>query len=440
MRPYWLAASMLLPTIALAAPAADYARQWPLTLSRADAGAYRVEFNADVHRQLASPQGDDFAVLDADGRTVPSMRLPPDAPDATDERRRVPFFALPLDRPREAGWTLDAQTDAQGRLQHVQVRGADGQPLQQAQATLLLDTSTLDAPVSSLEFDWTPAGALDQRFEVEASNDLQDWRAVASRGRLLDLPGADARLVRNRLVFDTPIRARYLRLLPTTTAPVLGLTRVDALVRCTRAAPLQWLELSPQTVAGAFEYRLEGRWPVTQADVRVDGNSAQHWRLSTRDTASAAWRPLADWDAFRVQAEGTARQSPPQVLGGVVRQSQWRLEGPGYSGPAPTLRLGYRPQALVFVAQGRPPYRLVAGSARLHQADAALGPVLDTMRAQQGPAWRPAMASVGEGAALAGSSALAPQRDWKAWMLWGVLALGAAIVAAFSISLLRKPR
>ena len=28
-------------------------------------------------------------------------------------------------------------------------------------------------------------------------------------------------------------------------------------------------------------------------------------------------------------------------------------------------------------------------------------------------------------------------RDWKAWLLWGVLLLGAGLVAAFAFSLLR---
>ncbi|MCW5581409.1 MAG: DUF3999 family protein, partial [Luteimonas sp.] len=44
--------------------------------------------------------------------------------------------------------------------------------------------------------------------------------------------------------------------------------------------------------------------------------------------------------------------------------------------------------------------------------------------------------------ALAGESALqpAPQpRDWRSWLLWGLLVAGALLVAGFAFSLLRQP-
>ncbi len=44
-------------------------------------------------------------------------------------------------------------------------------------------------------------------------------------------------------------------------------------------------------------------------------------------------------------------------------------------------------------------------------------------------------------ALLAGDAALvAPPepRDWKTWLLWGLLVLGAVLVAAFAFSLLRS--
>jgi hypothetical protein len=44
--------------------------------------------------------------------------------------------------------------------------------------------------------------------------------------------------------------------------------------------------------------------------------------------------------------------------------------------------------------------------------------------------------------ALAGTSALTPapvERDWKAWLLWALLAGGALVVAGLAFSLLKKP-
>ena len=108
----------------------------------------------------------------------------------------------------------------------------------------------------------------------------------------------------------------------------------------------------------------------------------------------------------------------------------------------PTLKLGYRPEVVVFLAQGKPPYALVAGSARAQRADAPLPQLVDALRVQRGQEWQPATATLGQPQALAGANALTPapvERDWKAWLLWALLIGGALIVAGFAFSLLKKP-
>ena len=50
--------------------------------------------------------------------------------------------------------------------------------------------------------------------------------------------------------------------------------------------------------------------------------------------------------------------------------------------------------------------------------------------------------ALGNSAERSGTAALTPApvpRDWKTWLLWGLLIAGAALVAGFAISLLRKP-
>ena len=108
----------------------------------------------------------------------------------------------------------------------------------------------------------------------------------------------------------------------------------------------------------------------------------------------------------------------------------------------PMLRLGYRPEVVVFLAQGKAPYALVAGSARARRADAPLPQLVDALRTQRGQDWQPADATLGPMQALAGNAALTPapvERDWKAWLLWALLVGGALIVAGFAFSLLKKP-
>lgn len=96
----------------------------------------------------------------------------------------------------------------------------------------------------------------------------------------------------------------------------------------------------------------------------------------------------------------------------------------------------------MFLAQGQPPYALVAGSARAQRTDAPLGAMLQALRRERGARWQPAQARLAAQAQpLAGDAALQPAaapRDWKRWLLWGLLVGGALLVGGFAVSLLRS--
>jgi len=109
---------------------------------------------------------------------------------------------------------------------------------------------------------------------------------------------------------------------------------------------------------------------------------------------------------------------------------------------APVLRLGWRPGRLVFLAQGRAPYQLVAGNARAEE-DHAHGVGVMALRgdaiANRKP-WQPGQARLGERELRAGGDAYqlpTVPRDWKTWILWAVLILGSAIVVWLAMSVLR---
>lgn len=96
----------------------------------------------------------------------------------------------------------------------------------------------------------------------------------------------------------------------------------------------------------------------------------------------------------------------------------------------------------MFLAQGQPPYALVAGSARAQRTDAPLASMLQALRRDRGAQWQPAQANVAAQAQpLAGEAALQPAvtpRDWRRWLLWGLWVGGALLVGAFAVSLLRS--
>ncbi|MDR0182880.1 DUF3999 domain-containing protein [Lysobacter arvi] len=439
---------LLLLLVPLAASAAgDYARQWPLRLSTPDAGAYRVTLNDPVYRQLQSPLLADLDVVDAQGRPVPAALLDPSTP-ATPEPRTVelPWFPLPPEF-RGNDVASISEIDADGRLRRVEVRTVGGGSV--AGNGFLLDASGVEAPIAALRVQWAAGQApLDLAVRVSASDDLRRWRVIADEAHLVELANAGQRVVRDRIELS-PVKARYLRISPLDTrAQSLRVSTVTAQLESTEPAPAwHWVVLAGTRVDDGdgsvhYEYALDGRFPVAQADIALPGNSTGQWRLQAREQASQPWRDVAaPWVAFRLEGRGNGDASPPQPLSGIRRDRFWRLT-PLAGAPlanVPRLRLGYVPETLVFVASGEAPFALVAGSARSVRADAPIERLVDAVRAQRGARWQPAVATLGESAERGGASALAPARDWKTWLLWALLIAGAALVGGFAISLLRKP-
>lgn len=431
---------------AAAASADDaFVAQWPLTLPSSDAGAYRVELDPAVYATTVAPGVRDLVVVNGEGRQVPALLQP--APVAAPQRQThaLAWFPLP-DSAARAGSDIAAisELDPDGRLRRIQWQPArvDAPP-----AALLIDAGDADAPLQALVLDWGVADApFERKMRVEGSDDLRAWHPLAAGGRLLDLRRGEARLVERRIAFDTPSRMRYLRLSPGTGAGTMPAIRslVGESVAAADAPALQWHALAPVTTDDAGTvYRLDARLPVTHVDLELAGNVTGRWSLSVRERDDDAWRTVAsDWLVYRVGGDGAMR-TPPRALDATLRARQWRLvsEAP-QTAPAPELRLGYRPEQLVFVAEGEPPFFLRAGSAQASRIDAPVAPLLADLRTRSGGGWQPATATLGARATLAGDAALKADRtrDWGTWLLWGVLLLGVALVGGFALSLLRAPK
>lgn len=449
----WLA---LLPMSAQAAD--DFARQWPLQLSQSDAGAYRATLDAPVYAAAYWRDLRDVRVLDADGKPVASAvyaaATPVSAPPRTVE---LQWFALPV-----AATTADddlsvvVQRDTAGKLLSIRNSVAAGSTAGAADPVWLVDLGDEAGKLRALHVDWADPGAtLDLGYRLEGSDDLRGWQVLDPQVRLVQLNNQGRALRNNTIKVETDLR--YLRLVPLqrSGAPALRGLRGE-LVDAVDSGDWQWLELKAQPGGNAkdgYLYALQGRLPVQRLDVLMPANSAVSWRVSSRDPdrpgadgKNPDWQLLTSgWNTWSLSEAGAQQRSAPLETSGTITDRQWRLQAEPGSIPAepPLLRLGYRPGSVVFLAQGRAPYLLVAGSANVTDTQAALDPMLDALRARNGKQWQPAVAILGAGAVRAGDAAYQPAkppRDWKNLLLWAVLVLGALAVAGFAFSLIRGSR
>ncbi|MDY7117296.1 DUF3999 family protein [Halomonas sp. SSL-5] len=436
---------LLWPTLA---PAAEFEtaeleeswrHAWPVIVEE-PAAAYGLVLTPEVYRSLHTPTLADLQVVDARGQAVPTLVRPAPAPAAAEGFRRVPWFPLSAPPPSDAThWELIGETDAQGRLRRIESRGGGAEA--RGAGAALVDLGAVDGPVSALTLSWGAITPVDSLYRVEGSDDLETWRTLLARGRLLDITHDGAHLVRRRLELGNTA-VRYLRLRPLPGQSAVVLAGIQAVTR--QSGPVakpSWESLEGvRAEGGEFHYRLAARLPVSLADVTSDTPYAARWRLESREEGDAEWRARTPaWTGYRLVDETGELRSPPQALLATRRDRHWRLlTDASRAGPPPTLRLGYTPERVVFLAEGVGPWRLVAGSARVVRQQGAVAPMLDSLRRRQGQGWEPASARLGERETLAGEAALTPPRDWTLWLLWGVLVAGTLLVGGLALRLLRR--
>ena len=439
-----LSLAVALPSLAAAADARqDYRQQWPLQLSQAQAGAYRVLLDEAVYRSAVSPHLADVQVFNAQGQVLPATLLAADQPLARQAQWQVlSWFPLPvLSGAAADDLQLLTERNADGSVRRVEARlGRSGGERAQA-GGWLVDASALHGGVQALQLDWQTQGALQARVRVEASDDLRQWQRIADDVPLVDLQHDGRRLQQRRI--EIGHQANYFRILPMGADALPALSSVQAeRVPTARSIHWQWQSLAGSAgKPGEFEYQLDGRFPIAQADIATADNSVVQWTLLSRDDPDQPWQVRAGpWVAYQVQGAAQRSRSQTQSLPVPSRDRYWKLmAAQAQPSVAPTLKLGYQPEALVFLSQGDAPYSVAAGSVRAARSDAPVGTVIAQLRQQQGAQWQPALATLqGPAQVLGGEAAVTPQRDWKRWLLWGLLVLGVLIVGGLALSVLRQ--
>lgn len=456
--------SLLLFALAGAASAqspGDFAWQWPVEAS-GGGGAHALVLGQEVYARISRADLRDLAVFNADGQPVPFAPLP--WPQTTlSLRTQLDWLRLPV-VPGRAGGSLSLRIarDPEGTVRDLQL-DSNAAAATTTSTDLLLDLGERPEPVSSLLLTLAEDATrpVNLRVNVLASDDLANWRLLADDLALVALVENGLRIERTRLDFASSQGGRYLRLALREGEDWPALARIERERR--EAGPGQpglrtiTLEGTPvANVPGLFEYRSPGPMPVTRVDVALAaGNTVAGVEVQSGDDADDAdgaaargagregapqWSGVAAFTAFRLgTGDAEVRHLPADVDG--VRDRLWRVRTTPALAHAPALKLSYRPDRFVLLAQGPQPYRLLAGSARATRPDYPVQAALAALGAARTPGWQPPVATLGEGTLAAGDAALRSDQgpDWRRWLLWSVLVIGALLVLVVSLRVLRHP-
>lgn len=454
-----LAAAALLLSVAHAAAAntpADYAYAFPIETSTpyANVGnsAWRVDLTPAVYRWVQDGDLRDIEIFNAAQHPVP-MGLVAGAPTTTarEEHASLPALEVPASAgtPGTSDLRLVIDRDADGRLRRIDA--GEQKPSAQPGRDWIVDASGFDHAIDTIALTWSePATGIVARFGIEASDDLEHWR-VAGGATVLALEQDGARLERRDIALSG-VRAKYLKLHRTDDGAALKELHVEArAVERTREMPARvWIggdhvaaaEPAPPGVT-RFDYALPAPLPVGIARIALASDNALAKitllaRLS--DAPDAPWVRIATQTAFRLRQGTDVLRNDDITIELARRAKAFRIESATAIAEAPDLMLGYRPDSIVFLAEGAGPYVLAVGSANARHADYPVDAALSSLRASLGKDWQPPPATLGQAKASGGEAALkaAPVPvPWRRWLLWAILVGGAALIAGLAISLLR---
>ncbi len=298
----------------------------------------------------------------------------------------------------------------------------------------------------------------DARFHlsVQSSDDLQSWIERGQGTEIVSVKRGVEAVEQHTIALGGGTPARYYRLslragdvAPWDSAQTprveLRGSYTDPLAE--RIAARHWLTLSATPASAAsgggvtYDYALPAALPVEAARIVLAGdNTVARFSLLDRDDASQ--RQLAMITAVRIGAD---ESEDPSTAFATVRVQHLRLHTDTPLSQPPSLRVAWRPDVFVFLAEGDGPYSLLAGSYAARRGDYPVDAALERMRPQAaaGAPWQPPLAMIGAVSDAAGAAALvAPKTpyDWTRALLWLVLIGGALLVAGMAWSLLRQAR
>lgn len=435
-----LALAALSPAPATAAED-DFALAFPI---EAPAGErlFALELPPAAYATLVTSDLRDLAVLDAEGRAMPIHLHRPPAPSGGPMQPIDLPLPLHLALPASGSTArlgLNLRRDASGRLEALDLRDASGVDAAPGTEWLLDTAPANDDGYAGLRV--LPADAeADVRLhvEVQGSDDLVHWTRVAGALPLLRVSDGDRRIERLDLRFP---RSTWRYLAIRSASPNEALPRLSGLQALRDPAPVgtatRWLRLAPTSVSAdgrEHEFASPGPIPVHAIDVELpELAGANGFRVERR--RDGQWQPVAGGTAWRLDVDAAVLRQDP-ILHAGPGSGPWRVV---FDQPvqAPRLALGHRPDRVLVMAAGKPPYRLLAGSASFRNRPVPLDEALAAVRERRGEHWTPALAGVGDARMLAGAEALETPVDTGRWGLWLVLGAGALLVAGAAWRLLR---
>lgn len=445
---------ILLPLSAAAAPAErltpeQFTWQQAIEVDGREA-IYRFELPRSVHSDTRRDQGD-LRIFNAAGEVVPHALLEYTPPaERSLQTTALNHFPVYRSATTATGVTIDVRQRTDGSLISARVDTGRTPRAGPGLAGYLLDASAIKRPVVALIAEWQEqAQGTVIPVQVEASDDLQNWRSVSRNAQLVDLSYGGQRLRRNRIELDGTA-ARYWRLTWPADREAIALSSIAAetSTQVERPRPLRWdpaTALRSGEKAGEFLFESGG---LTVESLRLalpQANTVTPIRIFHRDKDRDPWREAANTIAYRLERNGGEIVAPPIAIC-CSNDRLWMIafdqRGGGIGAGMPQVELGWVPRQLLFVARGTAPFRLAYGNRNAMPTNFSAATLVPGYRPEDFPKLPEARLGTATRAAATATTEAFPgpadAANWRSIGLWGILVLGVLGLGGMTWHLLRE--
>ncbi len=462
-----LIAGFLMVSFASAAEKpADYAYGLKIEASGSEA-LYDVTLPPAVYQGVTRRDLGDVRVFNGAGEVVPHA-FRPRRTEKVDAGLSTPLTLFPLKAPAGAsidGLAISVRRSASGAVS-VDVKSSGAPAAAQETVAYLIDMSAQDRALRALDLDWKATEGFSGKLRVDASDDLANWRTLASGAPLLSLEVGGQRLQQKRVELPQQ-KAKYLRLAWVSDYASAGAK--NAAPEMTAAsgelaekfieAPREWAKFSAvqntkaDAKAGEYIFDLKGQFPIDRLRLELpEPNTVVQVEVLARGSVEQPWRSVARGVAYRLRQAG-GEVASPDIQVGASSERWWMIRvdqrGGGLGGGLPTLNAGWVPHQLVFAARGTSPFTLAYGNRGAQAGALPIESLIPGYREDAGASVRAAKTgtqpivnvqatSAQPQKELGGEARLQEQIDWKRWSLWGVLGLGVLVLGVMAWRLVKQ--
>ena len=426
----------------------DYVWGFPVIVQE-ESSFYLVQLPLAVNRSTTDPRLRDVGVYNADGEPVPRVIRPfSDDAEPIERNRQLPFVPLFEDVEGDNGEEIRLlleRTDASTKLQ-VATGEAIGESVSRELRSYVVDAHQDDEAIEALDLFWTQTGSdFIGQITVEGSDDLASWSALGSAA-IADLNENSTSIVQRRVELSD-MQRDYLRIswrgLPDDwrLAEVLGAFTQGAQDVARENLLLDHPERDPQD--GGRIFSLGGAPTIDRLRIRLPQSNT----VITADTylwseSQGRWNRVARGSWHHIGQSVNIIESEPISIPRTRSDRIKVVVTRGQPDVDMQLEVGWRPDKLLFLAQGAPPFTLVAGRA----ADAAAGfPQhsiygVGSITSLAEDSSQATAAALGSRYSLSGPGQLHVDEatDWRTLLLWLGLAFGVGFVGFMATRLLRR--